>query len=263
MHLVDYAADGAAARKQINQWTSTRTHGRIPELIQPGILDELARLVLVNAIYLKAPWQEPFEPALTARRPFVRGDGSRVETEMMQGALASASFGSGPGWRAAQLAYAGGKLAMTIVVPVQSTLADLEQSMSVQGLTRMLTSVRPVPTLQLLIPRWRFRQASQLNEILSGLGMPTAFNPARADFTAMTTDDRLYIGAVLHQAFTAVDEKGTEAAAATAVVMRSASGSATAPVVLNVDHPFLFVIHDVDTTTPLFIGRVDDPTASL
>jgi serpin B len=112
------------------------------------------------------------------------------------------------------------------------------------------------------MPRWKFRQASQLNRILSRLGMPTSFDPTHADFSAMTTDEQLYISAVLHQAFIAVDEKGTEAAAATAVVLRAGSGSTVTPVVLNADHAFLFLIHDIETATPLFIGRVDDPTAS-
>jgi serpin B len=262
MRLVDYEAHSDAGRTLINRWTATRTHDRITEIIPPGVLDALTRLVLVNAIYLKAPWEEPFERAATLRRPFIRADGSRVETEMMRGSLESASFASGPGWQAAQLAYAGRQLAMTIVVPRESTLAELEQSMTVPRLTQILTSMRPVSILELQMPRWKFRQASQLNQILSGLGMPMAFDPRRADFSAMTTDEQLYISAVLHQAFIAVDEKGTEAAAATAVVMRAGSGSMVAPVILNADHAFLFVIHDVDTATPLFIGRVDDPTAS-
>ncbi len=262
MRLVDYRMHSAAARTLINQWTATTTHGRITEIIPAGVLDQLTRLVLVNAIYLKAPWEEPFDPARTLRQPFVRADGSRVQTEMMRGTLESASFASGPGWQAAQLAYAGRRLAMTVVVPHRSTLAELEHSMTVPRLTQILTSMRPVPTLELRMPRWKFRQASQLNGLLSRLGMPSAFDPTRADFSAMTTDERLYISAVLHQAFIAVDEKGTEAAAATAVVMQAGSASTVPPVVLNADHAFMFVINDIDTATPLFIGRVDDPTAS-
>jgi serpin B len=262
MRIVDYRVHSEAPRTLINQWTATTTHERITDIIPAGILDQLTRLVLVNAIYLKAPWEEPFDPARTLRRPFVRADGSRVQTEMMRGTLESASFASGPGWQAAQLAYAGRRLAMTIVVPHQSNLAELEQSMTMPRLTQVLTSMRPVPTLELRMPRWKFRRASQLNNILARLGMPSAFDPTRADFSAMTTDEQLYISAVLHQAFIAVDEKGTEAAAATAVVMRAGSASTIPPVVLNADHAFMFVINDIETATPLFIGRVDDPTAS-
>jgi serpin B len=262
MRLVDYRLHSESARTLINQWTASTTDHRITEIIPAGILDQLTRLVLVNAIYLKAPWEEPFDRRGTLRRPFSRGDGSRVQAEMMRGTLESASFASGPGWQAAQLPYAGRRLAMTIVLPHQSTLAELEGSMTVPRLNQILASMRPVPTLDLRMPRWRFRRASQLNDILARLGMPSAFDPTLADFSAMTTDEKLYVSAVLHQAFIAVDEKGTEAAAATAVVMQAGSAPTIPPVVLNADHAFMFVINDIETATPLFIGRVDDPAAS-
>lgn len=262
MRLVDYRADSEAVRTLINAWTAAKTHDRIPQIIPPGVVDAMTRLVLVNAMYLKAPWEEPFAATLTRRRPFVRADGSQVETDMMSGLLESASFSSGPGWRAAQLPYAGSEIAMTIVVPDQPGLTLLERSLTGPVLAQMLTGMRPVPSLQLQLPRWSFRVATQLNEVLADLGMPTAFDPTSADFSGMTTDEQLYISAVLHQAFVAVDEHGTEAAAATAVVMSESGGTTASPVVLNTDRAFLFVIHDIETATPLFIGRVDDPTSS-
>jgi len=264
MRLVDDQADSESARALINQWTAAKTHDRIPEIVPPGVLDALTRLVLVNAIFLKAPWAEPFEVASTEPGAFIRADGSRVETQMMHATLESASYARGPGWQAARLPYAGEQLAMTIVVPDQSDLADLERSLTGPELTRALTTSRPVGPLRLTMPRWEFRLASSLNEHLIDLGMPTAFDDVRADFSGMTTEERLSISAVLHEAFIAVDEKGTEAAAATVVVMRAESAPANpvAPVVLDADRAFLFVVHDVDTATPLFIGRVDDPNAA-
>ena len=122
----------------------------------------------------------------------------------------------------------------------------------------MLGAFHRAPLLHLRLPRWRFRQQAGLDEHLAALGMPTAFDPARANFSGMTAEAALFISAVLHEAFIAVNEEGTEAAAATAVMM---SSSAPTPVRIIVDRPFLFVIHDVETATPLFIGRVDDPTS--
>lgn len=223
-----------------------------------GVLDALTRLVLVNAIYLKAPWEEPFLPMLTQRRPFQLSDGSVVDADTMTGSLGSASFAAGPGWRAARLPYAGRHLAMTVIVPDQPKADQLDRLLDQPQLNQIMTSVRPVPLLSLQLPRWRFRVQIDLKGQLAALGMPIAFDPYGADFTGMTTDEQLYISHVLHQAFIAVDEEGTEAAAATAVVMKDLS--LPVATVLKVDRPFLFVIHDIDTATPLFIGRVSDPT---
>jgi serpin B len=258
MRLVDFISQPEAARTLINGWTADRTHDRITDIIPAGVLDALTRLVLVNAIYLKAPWEEPFLPKLTQRRPFQLSDGSVVDADTMTGSLKSASFAAGPGWRAAQLPYAGRKLAMTVIVPDQPNSDRLDRFLDRRQLNQMMTSVRPVPLLSLQLPRWRFRLQIELRDHLAALGMPIAFDPFRADFTGMTAEEQLYISHVLHQAFIAVDEEGTEAAAATALVMSTLSMPPAT--VLNVDRPFLFVIHDIDTATPLFIGRVSDPT---
>lgn len=147
---------------------------------------------------------------------------------------------------------------MTVIVPNQPNSDQLDRFLDQAQLAQILTSLRPVPLLRLQLPRWKFRLQIELRHQLAALGMPIAFDPYRADFTGMTTDEQLYISHVLHQAFIAVDEEGTEAAAATAVVMTDMSMPLAT--VLNVDRPFLFVIHDIDTATPLFIGRVSDPT---
>lgn len=257
MRLVDYLADAEAARLQINAWTGERTHGRIPELVPPDVLDQRTRLVLVNAIYLKAPWEEPFQPALTRTATFTRADGSTVAPQMMRGELRGAGYSSGPGWQAVDLPYAGSQLAMAVVVPDSSGLAALERSLTGVALTELLAGFVPTP-LALDLPRWTFRTQAPLKEQLTALGMPTAFS-TDADFTGMTTEMQLLISAVLHEAFIAVNEAGTEAAAATAVVVVEVSAQA-APLTVTVDRPFLFVIHDLETATPLFIGRVADPT---
>jgi serine protease inhibitor len=260
MRLVDYAADPEQAAELINAWTSEATRDRIPQLIPPGVLDTWTRLVLVSAIYFKAAWLEPFEKALTRRRPFTTSDGSSVEVDMMSEDLHRAAYASGEGWRAARLPYIGDALALALVVPDPGrSLGEIEASLDGPGLDRLLTGFRPVPAIRVQVPRWTFRVQAPLNDHLSALGMPTAFSPS-AEFAGMTTQERLYISHVLHEAYIAVDEAGTEAAAATAVVARAASAPARPPVALTADRPFLFALFDMQTATPLFIGRVSDPT---
>ena len=148
---------------------------------------------------------------------------------------------------------------MSIVLP-DGDLAAWEAGLTADALTEAIRAPQQTRGLDLRMPKWEFRLFTALDDVLIAMGMPTAFDPNRADFDGMTTDADLFIAAVLHDAFIAVDEDGTEAAAATAVVMSELSlmlPSAT----LVLDRPFLFVIHDVETSTPLFLGRVSDPSA--
>jgi serpin B len=259
MRLVDYARDFEDARLSINDWTSRQTHAKIPNLLPEGILDDLTRLVLVNAIYLKAPWETPFSKFSTKGRPFTLADGRRITPETMQDHF-SVVVTEGSGWRAARLPYAGRQLAMTVVVP-SSSLANLERSLDADVLHEMLDSAAKPQAVTLTMPKWTFRLASSLSDPLAALGMPTAFNPNAADLSGMTHQEDLFISAVQHEAFIAVDEKGTEAAAATAVVGEAPSLQLPPPPFV-VDRPFLFLLHDVETATPLFIGRVSDPSAT-
>lgn len=258
LQLVDFVNDTESARQEINGWTSQRTRGRIKELIPPEVLDLLTRLVLVNAVYLKAPWEEPFERDATRPGAFSRLDGSRVTVPMMRATLRSAGYGEGPDWKAVDLRYAGSELAMAVVLPEPDRFDEVEHGLDGAALHRVLTEFITT-AVDLDLPRWRFRTQLSLKSVLAELGMPTAFTRG-ADFSGMTTQEQLLIDPVLHEAFVAVDEQGTEAAAATAVVVRATSAlPARARVV--VDRPFLFVIHDRATATPLFIGRVTDPAS--
>jgi serpin B len=256
MHLVDYRTDAERARRRINAWTSEHTDGKILDLVPEGALYGLTRLVLVNAIHFKAPWEEPFESGTTTR-PFRLLDGGRVDVELMSQAFRRADYAEGDGWVAARLPYLGRELAMALVVP--DDLAAFEEGLDGGSLADLLGSLRPVGPVQVDMPRWDFRSRVALKDTLQALGMPTAFEEHRADFTGMTTDQQLLIDQVLHEALVVVDEKGTEAAAATAVVIRTLSAPARPPRSVVADRPYLFVIHDVATATPLFIGRVTDP----
>lgn len=261
MRTVDYVGHTEEARTQINDWTADRTHDKIPEIVPEGVLDVLTRLVLVNALYFKAPWHQPFEEKQTTDRPFHRSETDTIEIPTMTAYLDTAPYGEGHGWRAVRLPYVSGTLAMTVVLPDPGALADVEQKVARGELAVILETVVTDALVQLSLPRWKFRTQASLKDALSALGMPTAFAESEADFTAMTDEDtELHIGAVLHETYVAVDERGTEAAAATAVVMQAESAPAVRVEVL-VDRPFLFVIHDVEHLTPLFVGRVVDPTA--
>lgn len=149
---------------------------------------------------------------------------------------------------------------MTVILPDRGTLRAFEKQLDGDRLGRILQSLTPVEAVDLWLPKWRFQTSASMKDTLTELGMPTAFDDELADFSGMTTQEKLFITAVLHEAYIAVDESGTEAAAATAVVAGDSAGRLTTPVTMVVDRPFLFVIHDLATATPLFIGRVTDPT---
>jgi serpin B len=256
MRVVDYAK-AEAARSAINTWVSKQTRHRIPELVPSRVLTADTRLTLVNALYLKAPWQSPFDPALTRKAPFHRLNASSVSADLMQSTTAT-GFADGPGWRAVQLPYAKRQLAMTVVIPDTGRFAEVEKAITGEWLTGLLTGFRPEP-VDVRLPRWTIRTQAGLTDVLAGLGMPVAFTEA-ADFSGMTSEEPLQISAVIHEGFITVDESGTEAAAATAVVMR-AMGAMLPSRTVVADRPFLYLIHDLPTGTPIFVGRVLDPTA--
>jgi len=253
MRNVDFRGAPDQARVLINAWTSGRTHGRIPEILPKGIVDVTTRLVLVNALYFKAPWETQFQKALTSNTAFHRADGTTVSVPMMRGdAKGSAVYLPGAHFTGARLPYAGGRLAMTVALPNTDEDAALAELLAPQGLT-----AKGEPAVAVTMPRWRYRVPTDLRETLIALGMTDAFDDRLADFSPMTTDADLYIAFVLHQTFVAVDEAGTEAAAATAVGMDESAVIESHALVL--DRPFLFVVHDVAHGTPLFVGRVADP----
>jgi len=255
VRLVDYKTDAEGARRLINGWVDEQTEQRIPELLAPGILDPLTRVVLVNAIYLKAPWEIAFPEASTKPGPFTRPDGSTVDVPMMS-VQESFAYAEGAGWRAVELRYVGGSLALTIIVP--DDLADFESRLDADTFAQV-TAALAAHQVDLAMPRFETETKADLAELLSALGMPLAFDPERADLSGMTTEERLFIAHVIHQANISVDEKGTEAAAATAVGMDVTSAPAE-PVRLRVDRPFLFALRDVPTGAVLFLGRILDPS---
>jgi serpin B len=239
LKLVDYKADPAAACRQINGWVSDQTEGRIPKLLDS--LDAQTRLVLANAIYLKAPWLTAFDASATTNAPFTRPDGSQVSVPTMGIGLSDGKYASGSGWQAVEIPYVNTALAMTIVVP--DDLAAFEKSLDS---TRFAQITSELADAQVDLP---------------GMGMPLAFDAGHADFSGITTQESLVISRVLHQANISVDENGTEASAATVVVMAVSSAVPLQAVSMHVDKPFLFAVRDRTTGAILFLGRVTDPSA--
>jgi serpin B len=256
LRLLDYERAPEDARHMINGWVADETKQRIPELLAQGTITDLTRLVLVNAIYLKAAWLTPFDEGATATAPFTRPGGSTVDVAMMH-ISDQLSYADGVGWQAVELPYVGRKLALLIIVP--GDLAAFESTLDKDVLTEVAAGLSTRGVV-LGLPRFGAESQLDLGAVLATLGMPTAFSDA-ADFSGITTQERLLIDAVIHQANIDVDEKGTEAAAATAVVMRAA-GLPNDTVTLTVDRPFLFALRDVDTGAVVFLGRIANPPAA-
>ncbi|HWU22942.1 MAG TPA: serpin family protein [Nocardioides sp.] len=256
VQTVDFAADPDHVADLINGWVADHTDQRITDLIAHGVLSRDDRLALVNAISLTAPWEMPFDKDSTRPGPFHLADGSTVRAPLMTKSDVGVTRVDGSGWSAARIPYAGGTLAMTVLVPDADRFDAVEKDLAGGVLARALGAGRST-SLVLTLPRWTSRTSVSLKAALQALGMPRAFTDS-ADFGAMA-EEPLKIGAALHQGYIAVDEDGTEAAAATAIVMQPTSGAAR-PETFTVDRPFLYAVHDTAHGTPLFVGRVIDPT---
>jgi len=258
VRLVDYVTATESARQAINGWVSDQTNAKIIDLIGEGDIDSTTRLVLANAIYFNAQWSTPFEPSSTHAEAFTRLDGSAVTENGMSQTLET-SFAHGDGWQAVQIPYVGDQTAMVLVVPDAGNFPQIEKSLSgdfVQGVFAGLSGAN----VNVTIPKFTIKGATvHLKDTLEALGMKDAFDPNAADFSKMSVQQKLYVGDVLHQAFVSVDEKGTEAAAATAVVMKAGAAPGD-PVSIDANRPFFFFVRDIPTNTVLFVGRVVDPT---
>jgi serpin B len=251
MRLVDYAGDAAGAIDTINAWVSDRTHDLIPALVPAGAVDPMTRLVLVNALYLLAQWTTPFaDPTPGA---FHLADGSTATVPMM--ARGEAVGRRGDGWTVATLSYVAKDLAMTLVVPDAGRLDEVGATVAAHGVAPFVAEAGPT-SYDVTMPVFSVDSSVMLGDLLAKAGAPLPFSDD-ADFSGMTEDDALHISQVVHQAVVKVDQHGTQAAAATAVIMEATSAHLAEPLV--VDRPFLFVIHDQRFGTPLFVGRVTDP----
>ena len=262
LFALDFAGDPEGSRSTINRWVGERTEDRIPELLPMGVITPITTLVLTNAIYFNAAWNQPFEESDTSDGSFERLDGSTVTARMMSQDVEH-RYAEGDGFRAVELEYDAAELAMVLVLPDEGRFDEIEASMgeasagelTYQSVMNALTDHRVAVT----VPKFSYRTAVGLNDALVALGMTDAFQGGVADFSGIDGSRDLFIQAVLHEAFVAVNEAGTEAAAATAVVVGRVS--IPEPAEITLDRPFLYFIVDRPTGTVLFLGRILDPSA--
>lgn len=271
---VDFAGDPEAGRERVNDWVSEQTAGRIPDLLPPGVITTDTRLVLANAIYFLATWWTRFDEAETYEGTFTRLDGSTVRTPLMRIDLAevadhrvrSAELDDGSGV-VVRLPYEDDEVAAYLVIPAEPDgLPDLEASLDAEAFAAWVAPVEGAGREDadeeglVVVPKLELRWKASLVPHLQALGVTDAFDGTLADFSPMADDgaaDGFAIADVVHEAWMKVDEAGTEAAAATAVVITDTA----APLPRVADHPFLFVIRDDLTGSLLFVARVVDPTA--
>jgi serpin B len=258
MRSADFAADSEAARQAINDWVSQSTEDRIKDIIPPGALDAFTRMVLANAVYFKAAWEHPFAQQFTSAQPFQLLDGSSISVPTMVEAE-DMGYLQGDGYRAVDLPYAGGQLSMLILLPDEGRFGDMEGKLN-PALINDTVSKLTTGEVILSMPKFKFEWSTGLSDGLAALGMVDAFDPRRADFSGIDGKHDLSISAALHKAFIAVDESGTEAAAAT-VILAVGSDMTNVPKV-QLDRPFFFLIRDNPTGTILFVGRVVNPSVS-
>ncbi len=263
MWIVDFIGAPEAARQEINAYIAEQTRDLIPELLPENSITELTRLVLTNAIYFKGAWRFPFSEEVTTDAPFTALDGTISDVPMMSGYIDSAAYAEVDGAEAVELQYVGNDLSMVLILPDEGTFADFEAGLDAAELAAIMDALVLMEG-SLAMPRFEFDSDLDLAGIFQSAGFTNPFTRFVADFSGLSEiaiEENLHITAAIHNAAIAVDEEGTEAAAATAIVVGDTSAPAE---VFNVrlDRPFLFVIRDRPTGTLLFMGRVADAAAA-
>jgi len=258
LRLVDFIPEDRReeARLAINEWVGQQTEQKILELIEEDILTEYTRLVLANAIYFMGDWKDPFLSG-TNDDTFYLLDGSSTVVPMMSRRVMT-DIVQGDGFQVIVLPYKGDSIEMVVLLPDSGEFNDFETSLDADRFNNMLTNVQSFD-VRLSMPKFEYETSLKLEKTLAGMGMPDAFHENLANFTGMYDFDQvgrnLFIAHIIHKAYIAVDEKGTEAAAATGVVAEDES----LPMEIRIDRPFIFLIKDNQTGTILFIGRLIQP----
>jgi serpin B len=253
--LLDYKTDPEAARLAINKWASDGTKGRIPEVLHQGDVTNQTRIALANAIYLKAAWQDPFDPTKTTLQPFTNRAGAKLSVPTMAAEL-PLQYGTGTGYKAVKLWYTGRTMDMTIIVPndMTSFVAGLDAA-KIKAIDAGLRNY----DVTLTLPKFSAESRFDLAKVLQAMGMKAVFTSA-ADLSGITTDEQLALYKVIHQANIDVVEEGTTASAVTVALGWATGGPDTPPKVqFHVDKPFLYLIRD-NSGAVLFMGRIDDPS---
>jgi serine protease inhibitor len=251
-------AESEEARRAINSWVEKQTSGKIQDLIGPGVLNSMTRLVLTNAIYFKGAWQEPFWKDATKDAPFRFAKDKQVYVPMMR-ITEDFGYAESDTVDLLELPYGGNEISMVILLPKDvDGLSKLEAQLTPETV-RSWTSKLRNRKVQVYFPKFKMTSEFTLSDTLRTMGMPLAFSN-QADFSGISADEALKISEVVHKAFVDVNEEGTEAAAATGVILAPTSAiSPTKPPVFRADHPFVFLIRDNRTGAVLFLGRIVNP----
>jgi len=256
MRLLNFWENPEAARIKINDWVSEQTENKIENLIQEGDIDTLTRLVLANAIYFKASWVHAFPEDLTEDNTFTLLNGAQVTVPMMSWfGGETIHYAEGDGYQTVELPYKDTSMSMLILMPALDRFEEFESTLTAKRVNEIVGNLENHEVI-VKMPKFRFEASLGLKDTLAGMGMPMAFSD-QADFSGIATDN-LKISKVLHKAFISVNENGTEAAAATAVIM-SLTALPLQPITVSIDHPFIFLIRDTNTGAVLFLGRMLDP----
>ena len=253
MRIANFIEAPEASRVTINDWVAHQTEDKIKDLIPPDAINILTRLVLTNAIYFNAAWLSPFDERATAAGDFHLLTGNSIKVPMMR-QTESFGYARDTGYQAVELLYDGSEISMVILLPDKGTFDTFEKSLNA-GLVSQISKDLRRQRIDLTMPSFEFEAQFKLGAMLQKMGMSDAFNAQLADFSGMDGTKDLSISDVFHKAFVLVNENGTEAAAATGVVI----GVTSLPPRVAVDRPFIFLIRDIATNTTLFVGRVIDP----
>jgi len=257
LQQVDFVKAAEQARQTINTWVDKQTNGKIKDLIGPGVLDAMTRLVLTNAIYFKGNWINQFEKDRTQDEPFTLANATTVQAPMMN-QKARFGYAETDALQTLEMPYAGEELTMVVLLPKKTDgIAELGKDLTADNLVKWLQQIRQREVI-VTVPKFKMTSKFSLGQVLQSMGMTDAFSD-KADFSGMTGNRDLFLSAVIHQAYVDVNEEGTEAAAATGAVMSVTSIGPGQTPIFRADHPFLFLIRDKKTDSILFLGRVMNP----
>jgi serpin B len=262
LNQMDFKGAAETSRHTINTWVAQHTENKIRELLQPTSVTSDTRLVLTNAIYFKGDWDERFEKQDTRSEDFRLSAARTVKAPLMHMEKGFNHFDGGS-FQALEIPYKKKELSMIVFLPkAMEGLFAFEQSLTPANMQQWLGRLRPAHEVVVGMPKFKMETEFSLKDTLISMGMKQAFDPKTADFSGvasretMQRDGNLSIGEVIHKTYVDVNEEGTEAAAATAVVVMP---TAAAPIIFNADHPFMFLIRDNRSGSILFVGRVTNP----
>ena len=255
---LDFAKDPVGSLDTINKWVEGETNNKIKDLLSEGDIDSFTYLVLTNAIYFKGDWKYPFNSSMTEEIDFTLSSGKKIKTDMMHMSNKSLriNYANNTEVQLLQLPYYNDEISMYVMLPKENDIGSIESKLNLEYLNNLKNDLS-AKDVNIYLPKFKFEQKYKLKENLIDMGIPTAFSPS-ADFTGISDEaEGLSISEVIHQSSVEVNEEGTEASAATAVITGRAIGGV--PIQFKADHPFLFFIQHKESRQILFMGKVENP----